>query len=366
MEAYLSQQYQTAITIQEITSLNTPGDDDENDTLKGFGYGRPLLLHIRHANSGKTEKLVFHTMADDDFGHNRPSDRARNILLDYHTFNKLPQHVPAVDVGVVNHDGQLASLQDTEEFFLLTRFVPGQLYADDLKRIAAENALQPADESRLTTLVNYLVKIHQRKNPAPASYRRCLRDLLGLGEGIMGIIDSYPETFDLAPPDRLQAIEEKCLQWRWRLKNKNERLSQIHGDFHPWNVLFQKDDQIALLDRSRGEWGEPADDVCAMSINYILFALQSNGRFQGGFQRLFERFWQQYIQQSGDTQILEVAAPFMAWRALVLANLIWYPNLDPDIRAALFRFIENVLAEDVFEPTAVNDYLELAAEPVTS
>jgi hypothetical protein len=186
-----------------------------------------------------------------------------------------------------------------------------------------------------------------------------VRDLLGLGEGIMGITDSYAAADELAPPARLQAIEEKCIAWRWRLKEKSWRLSQIHGDFHPWNVLFQADDQIALLDRSRGEWGEPADDLSAMTINYILFALQKYGRLTIHFQQLFEQFWQQYVQQSGDEAVTAVVPPFFTWRALVLANPIWYPNLPGPVRNALLNFAENVLAVDQFDPGKVNVYLEV-------
>ena len=352
MEAYLTELYEAPVTIKKVTTL---GEVDEAD-LKGFGYGHPLLLRIAYAD--QTDKLVFHTLAGDKFGHERPSDRARNILLDYANFNKLPHHVPAVDVGTVNEDGRLTTLRHFHEFFLLTRFVPGRLYAKDLQRLAQTNERQPCDETRVNTLVNYLVKIHGKKNPDATGYRRCIRDLLGLGEGIMGITDSYKADDELAPPARLQAIEEKCIAWRWRLKEKSERLSQIHGDFHPWNVLFQSDDQIALLDRSRGEWGEPADDLSAMTINYILFALQQDGRFAGHFQQLFAQFWQAYVQQSGDEGITAVVPPFFTWRALVLANPIWYPNLDPAVRAALLNFAENVLAVDHFEPDKVNSYLQ--------
>ena len=35
----------------------------------------------------------------------------------------------------------------------------------------------------------------------------------------------------------------------------------MHGDFHPWNLLFREGVEFSVLDRSRGEWGEPADDV---------------------------------------------------------------------------------------------------------
>ena len=37
----------------------------------------------------------------------------------------------------------------------------------------------------------------------------------------------------------MREIERRCLEWRWRLKAKTQRLRQVHGDFHPWNILFR-------------------------------------------------------------------------------------------------------------------------------
>jgi hypothetical protein len=48
-----------------------------------------------------------------------------------------------------------------------------------------------------------------------------------------------------------------------------------------WNVLRRPDDAFTLLDRSRGEWGEPADDVSCMAINYLSFSLQARGELGG-------------------------------------------------------------------------------------
>ncbi|NIQ82065.1 MAG: hypothetical protein GTN93_29110, partial [Anaerolineae bacterium] len=58
------------------------------------------------------------------------------------------------------------------------------------------------DESRVIALADYLADIHADKNPDPALYRRRIRDVMGHGEGIVGIIDSYPPEFALAPPER--------------------------------------------------------------------------------------------------------------------------------------------------------------------
>ncbi|MBI5543963.1 MAG: aminoglycoside phosphotransferase family protein, partial [Deltaproteobacteria bacterium] len=113
-----------------------------------------------------------------------------------------------------------------------------------------------------------------------------------------------------------------------------------------------------VLDRARGEWGEPADDVTSLALNYFFFSLQRSGRLQGPFEELWNRFWERYQKGSGDHEILEVAAPFLVFRALVMASPVWYPRLDEGVRRKLFALIENVLAAERFEPGQVNAYAE--------
>ena len=173
----------------------------------------------------------------------------------------------------------------------------------------------------------------------------------------MGLLDSYPSKLAAAPPQRLKTIEEQCVAWRWRIKALHHRLSQVHGDFHPWNVLFQDGTEFALLDRSRGKWGEPADDVSAMTINYILFSLRQERALAGPFRRLYAIFWESYLEATQDHELLGVIQPFYAWRALVVASPVWYPSLPSSVRETLFGFIENVLDQDHIDPLRIDDYL---------
>jgi len=137
----------------------------------------------------------------------------------------------------------------------------------------------------------------------------------------MGLLDSYPSDFDIATAEQLEAIEKRCIYWRWRIQDAVHRLSQVHGDFHPWNVLiFGEGTDFALLDRSRGAWGEPADDVSSMSINFVFFALQNSGTVSGPFHTLYARFWDRCLDRTHDDELLTVIQPFYAWRGLVLAN----------------------------------------------
>ncbi len=207
-------------------------------------------------------------------------------------------------------------------------------------------------------LSEYLVEIHNIKREAPLLYVRRARELVGHGECIMGLLDSYPSELDFVGESYFLDVERDCVVWRWHLKRMGHRLSQIHGDFHPWNVLFREGVDFTVLDRSRGEWGEPADDVAAMTINYVFYSLQKYGKLAGVFERLFRFFWANYLRKTGDQEILEVVQPFYAWRGLVVASPVWYPNLKREVRVRLLNFVKNVLKCERFDLDSVNSYID--------
>lgn len=323
--------------------------------LKGFGYGKPYLLEFKVGR--KKYEVVLETMRKDSFGHDYPSDRAQNLILAYLTYNKLTKHAKVLDLGVFTKDGKLKSLNGFEEFFILVKKVDGKEYYYDLEEISRRGKLKGLDVLRCKVLSDYLVKIHSRKKNSPELYVRRIRDLIGHGECIMGLIDNYPLNQDFVDVDKLKVIEKKCVDWRWKLKNKTHRLCQVHGDFHPWNIIFQGRRKFRVLDRSRGEWGEAADDVSSLTINYIFFSLQTYEKLDGPFKELFNLFIENYLNKTGDEEILEVIQPFYAWRGLVLANPVWYPTLAYEVRRKLLNFTLNVLDVEKFDFKNVNSYI---------
>jgi hypothetical protein len=56
--------------------------------------------------------------------------------------------------------------------------------------------------------------------------------------------------------------------------------------------------------------------------------------------------------------MLSVTQPFYAWRGLVIASPIWYPNLPLDVRIKLLNFIKNVLQTKEFDIKNVKSYLK--------
>lgn len=332
--------------IVKITALKSDSGDG-GFTAKDAGYGAPLRIDVRHR--GEAKSLVLHSATPNQFGHEYRANRAEEMLIAADTFALVPRHARVFDVGAFRGD-DFVSLRGTGEFYLLTEYAEGRPYAHDLRRIAETGTLQDEDLHRLDTLVRYLVDTHSIKLPDASLYTRSIRDLVGSGEGIFGIIDGYPPRADGATQEQLDAIESSCVAWRSRLKHRYPRLVRIHGDFHPFNVLFDERSQLHLLDASRGSAGDAADDVSAMAVNFLFFALDKPQSWRTAFQPLWRRFWSGYLEQSRDKGLLEVVAPFLAWRCLVLANPVWYPHVPAAARASLLAFVTRALRAATFDP----------------
>ncbi|MEX2148023.1 MAG: hypothetical protein WED01_13525 [Candidatus Rokuibacteriota bacterium] len=133
------------------------------------------------------------------------------------------------------------------------------------------------------------------------------------------------------------------------------RTSPDGRDFHPWNSLFTGGTQLTVLERRRGDWGEPADDVAALAANYLLFGMR---RAAGGaergvaepFRTLFQTFLATYLDAGRDDELLETLPPFFAFRALVLAHPRRSPDLTPDTRAELLHFARCMAEATRFDP----------------
>ena len=254
--------------------------------------------------------------------------------------------------GSVSPDGGTSRFREPVSFYLLTEFVEASPTLKSLRRVADSSSLDASDLLRVDRLAAYLAELHAEKPELPFARQRALRDLFGSGEGIFGIVDGYPDAAPGVAPAHLRRLEALCGDWRWRLKRIARPLARTHGDFHPFNVLFDHRDQPVLLDASRGCAGEPADDVTCMAINYPFFALERADTWPR-FSVLWYRFWSRYLELSQDDGVLRVAAPFLAWRALVLASPTWYPKLSADARTRLLAFAETALSAEAFAPESV-------------
>jgi hypothetical protein len=354
LERYLRDRFGSRTT---LLSYGPIGKESSQGTHKRYGYGSPVKVTFRVGR--RTRSAVIETVSPGPFGHEHMADRAQALLWDYASYGMLPRHVASLDVGAFTAGQELFSIARAREFFVLNDWADGTNYQEDLRRLANGRPLRRLDRLRTAGLARYLAHIHAKKRRDRDLYKRRLRELIGHGECIMGLTDSYPKQFGFITETLLRTIEDGCNRWRWRLRNRTGRLCQVHGDFHPYNVLFRSGTDFSVLDRSRGEWGEAADDVTAMTTNYLLNSLIAWGKLRGPFEFLFRSFWDTYQEASGDRDVTATAAPFFAFRGLVVASPVWYPTLSIGVRKRIFSFITNVLHAPRFEPERVNEYCGL-------
>lgn len=319
-------------------------------------HGTAYLLRFSTPNG--EQHLIMKTLFPSRFGHDHYSDRAQVLLLAHANYNEMPKHIKALDVVGETPD-RLISIKDAREFYILMEEAGGEPYFKDLDAILQRGHLNGKDIQRAEMLARFLADIHALKysgEDAKILYKRRIRDLIGHGECIMGIIDTY-EAVEFVTDEELVDYAGKCMPWWGKIKHKSERLCNVHGDYHPGNIRLQEDDFV-LLDRSRGSWGDPADDVSCLSINYIHYAIKDCGTFDGPFSELFHVFLNSYMEKAGDNVFFEVVQPFYAFRVLVVANPRFYPG-DPDpIRRKLLNLGQSVLEEDKFEVDNIPNYVE--------
>lgn len=303
---------------------------------------------------GKEQKIIIKTLFPKDFGHDHFSDRAQVLLLANKAYNLIPKHVRSIDVVGVGRD--MVSVGDCEEFFIVMEEAQGENYFKDLDRIKEKGTLTDIDKEKCAKIADYLVEIHKEKHEDPVLYRRKIRDTVGHGECIMGILDTYPQV-NFTDDEEMTEFAQLAVKWWGKIRNKNHRLCVVHGDYHPGNIWWQNTDFI-LLDRSRGIYGEPADDVTCLSINYLFYGLRVNeDRFEGPFKELFELFMNTYFEKTEDDEMWELMAPFFAFRTTVVSNPLFYPDVTDRTRRRMFNFALNVMEDDRFSIERIPEYI---------
>ena len=130
------------------------------------------------------------------------------MLWDYDSYGRLPRHVKALDVGAFDAKQALFSLAEAREFFVLNEWTEGASYHADLERLAKGGTLRKLDRHRTVALAHYLAQIHAKKRRDANLYKRRLRELIGHGECIMGLTDSYPKRYGFITGDLLRTVEK--------------------------------------------------------------------------------------------------------------------------------------------------------------
>ena len=216
------------------------------------------------------------------------------------------KYIRPVDVGAMRTTAswcryatwRLTSLRPTH---------PGRSDPDDLRRVAAERVASDRDLARLDTLAAYLAGVHVR---IPGTTGALSAISVGHGEGIFGIVTaSLTASCHPSGCDRSRSAARPALA-----APRLPRTADAHARrFSPVQHRVRRRADAARRESRR--CGDPADDVTALAINFMLFgSIKPAWR---GLGMLWRRWWRARPRRIA---VLAVAPPFFAWRALVGAN----------------------------------------------
>lgn len=350
IKKYLEQKYKKKISDVSIEKLGSG--------VLGTGY------RVTFYNSGHKKTLVLKSLMKEHLNLDHHSDRAASLLDAHDNYNTMELHVKSHDVVAEKNDGSLLSLDKVQEFYILMDEAYGTDLFKDFDEIRKTRVVTPEVTQKVIVLSDFLATLHKNKRYSVSLYRRKLRDTLGSGGSLLGILDMHPDDAFHIFEKEWMAIIKKSMHFWHRARGMHHRLCEIHADFHPGNLWFDHG-KLTVLDRARGRFGEPADDISAFTINPIMYALTTEKNFSGPFKDIFDTFWNNYFQKTQDKEMRKIIAPYYAFRIAVVTNPLFY---NDDFfggkeqaylaRKKLIYFALRTLDEKEFNPSKINFYIQ--------
>lgn len=350
LKKYLEKKYNKKISNLKIEKLGSG--------VLGTGY----LLEFE--TEKEKQRLILKTLFTENLGMDHYSDRAASLIEAHDNYNKMRDHVKSIDVLAYNKDNTLTSLGNAQEFYILMEEANGKDLFKDFNQIKETKTLNEETKNKIIKISNFLVELHKNKYQSISLYRRKIRDTLGSGGSLIGLLDMHPDNaFNQFEKKWIEIVKKAINYWR-DSRNLDYRLCEIHGDYHPGNLWFEND-KLIILDRAKGRFGEPADDITAFIINPIMYSLIATKecRFKGPFKKVFDIFWNNYFKQTKDKEMRKIIAPYLAFRIAVVTNPIFY---DDDffggvekakiVRTKIINLALNVLKDNEFNPEKINLY----------
>lgn len=348
--AHLSAVLKQPVMLESSQSLTAAGNSETPLSIVN-------KLSLRLGN-GTRKQIVLRQLNPGEYGLEQPEDRARHILYLARTAAQVPGYAELLDFGVFDATGRLHSLSGCGEFYVLEEFVEGRRYGEEFDTLRSACAASDRDRDVARSLADYLAALHRIDGHEDRTlYRRALRDLVGGGEGVMGLIDGYPPAFADRHSDLLQQLELACVAGVQRLRGTTRKVRATHGDFHPWNILLDTDGDIRTIDKSRADPNDPAVDVGSMLMNYLMLAFWQC--WHGGAQRslttpagivLARDFLTRYRNASDDEGIARALPVYTAMRSAAVASPVFYPDMPEKLRTNVFSFATELAVLPEIDP----------------
>ena len=204
-----------------IEPLSPDSGATAGSTAKAAGYGEPMRLVLD--DHGRRRELVWRVAGANEFGHDRRSDRAAETLLAFDDFARIPRHVAALDVGAIRDDGELVSLRDAGELYLVTTYARARCTRTTCARIAAERRASDRDVARVDALAALSGRAPRAARP-PSRRATAARFATSSAPARASSASStaIPTTYRRRRRRGCARSRSAAPTWRWRLRDRHD------------------------------------------------------------------------------------------------------------------------------------------------
>lgn len=296
--------------------------------------------------NNKTAEFVVRRLLGKGMSRDYISDQVENFLLQHNIANSLPHTVKSRDVFIVRNKVEL-SISDPSYVYQVMDFAKGIEYTEYFSLLNEQQFLNESHKQIIKSITDVLTEIHSIKPDAfshedkKSLYFRHSQDFIG-SQVFMDVIDCFPD-FDFFNKEKKSEMMKLLFCLREKNKHNFSRLSKIHADLHPGNLRISKRNKITLIDGARTLWGEPADDIASMAANYLKKHFESKSTNKSASMEALELFINSYIDQTKDTQVFSLWQMFLAVRLTILANPLFFKDIDISLSKNLIDIAFKIL-----------------------
>lgn len=230
---------------------------------------------------------------------------------------------------------------------------PARSYSQELARLADGNAATAEHLGHAERLARSLAEVHGQRGHGtrnPEGYARSVRQMFEGEEGLLRSVDTLVgRPKQPLPVEDAGRLEARAVAWRWQLRARSARQCPLAGA-DPRTL-----DYPSTYSPVGPGSGEAAADLAAVAVTYLALGIDDGDAWSRSFRPLWNGFFRAYFAASGDADLLDVAPPFFAHRALAFAAS---GELRRNAEVGLLRFAQAVLASPALDPDAAERFVD--------
>ncbi|MFA6475877.1 MAG: phosphotransferase [Candidatus Paceibacterota bacterium] len=234
----------------------------------------------------------------------------------------------------------LPSITEDDMALQFQDFLEGNIY-QDLLMTPKSGLILPGDIETIGHIAKKLAEVHKIKpkfteDQKREKYSRCLKDVMIHPElSISFIVNNLGESKIFRGKVKADYLKE-MLEVIEYYQKYYQRISLIHGDFIPKNILVRDNGDVDFIDYSRFEFGEPGVDVGCLYSYLICMSYYLKNDY---YKKLANIFIEKYISETNDLFIKEIAVVYLGFVGLVAMDEKIYPGIATATRMRFLKYI---------------------------